>query len=76
MKLGKVMGKVEMKRSTESLREETVLLVEMEGNCVAALDRTGAKPGEQVLVVMSHAAGRYSMEAPSDAVVVAVVKER
>ena len=50
MKLGKVMGKVEMKRSTESLREETVLLVEMEGNCVAALDRTGAKPGEQVLV--------------------------
>ena len=27
-----------------------------------------------LLVVMSHAAGRYSMEAPSDAVVVAVVE--
>lgn len=76
MKLGKVTGKVAMERSTESLREETVLLVEMEGNSVAALDRTGAKPGEQVLVVMSHAAGRYSMEAPADAVVVAVVKEQ
>ena len=74
MKLGKVTGKVAMARSTESLREETVLLVEMEGNSVAALDRTGAKPGDNVLVVMSHAAGRHSMEAPSDAVVVAVVE--
>jgi len=74
MKLGNVTKKVTMTRSAEALREETVLLVEMEGNEVAALDRTGAKPGDQVLVVMSHAAGRYSMEAPSDAVVVAVVK--
>ena len=41
MKLGKVTGKVTVERSTESLREETVLLVEMEGNTVAALDRTG-----------------------------------
>ena len=74
MKLGKVTGNVTMIRSTEALQEETVLLVEMEGNSVAALDRAGAKQGDQVLVVMSHAAGRYSMEAPSDAVVVAVVK--
>ena len=75
MKLGKVTGKVTMKRRAEALQEETVLLVEMEGNAVAALDRTGAKPGDRVLVIMSHAAGKYSMEAPSDAVVVAVVKE-
>lgn len=74
MKLGKVTGKVNMKRRAEALQEETVLLVEMEGNAVAALDRTGAKPGDRVLVVMSHAAGKYSMEAPSDAVVVAVVE--
>ena len=74
MKLGNVTKKVTMTRSAEALQEETVLLVEMEGNEVAALDRTGAKPGDRVLVVMSHAAGRYSMEAPSDAVVVAVVK--
>lgn len=75
MKLGKVTGKVKMERSTQVLREETVLLVEMEGNAVAALDRAGAKEGEQVLVVMSHAAGKYSMEAPADAVVVAVVRQ-
>lgn len=75
MKLGKVTGKVAMKRSAEALREERVLLVEMEGNALAALDRAGAAEGDRVLVVMSHAAGRYSMEAPADAVVVAVVED-
>ena len=74
MKLGKVTGKVKMERSTEALREETVLLVEMEGNSLAALDRAGAKTGDRVLVMMSHAAGKYAMETPSDAVVVAVVQ--
>ena len=74
MKLGTVTGRVAMKKRTEGLQQADVLLVEMEGNSVAALDRAGAVPGDRVLVVMSHAAGRYSMEAPSDAVVVAVVE--
>lgn len=75
MKLGKVTGKVTMTKQAEGLEQANILLVEMEGNSVAALDRAGAAPGDRVLVVMSHAAGRYSMESPSDAVVVAVVKE-
>lgn len=75
MKLGKVTGTVTMTKRAEALRRENILLVEMEGNSVAALDRAGAVPGDRVLVVMSHAAGRYSMEAPSDAVVVAVVRD-
>lgn len=75
MKLGKVTGKVTMTKQVEGLEQANILLVEMEGNSVAALDRAGAAPGDRVLVVMSHAAGRYSMESPSDAVVVAVVKE-
>ena len=74
MKIGKVTGNVSMKKQADCLEKERVLLVEMEGNAVAALDRAGANPGDRVLVVMSHAAGRYSMEAPSDAVVVAVVE--
>ena len=74
MKLGKVTGSVTMKLRAECLKNESILLVEMEGNHVAALDRAGAQPGDRVLVVMSHAAGRHSMEAPSDAVVVAVVE--
>lgn len=74
MKLGNVTGQVTMTKRAKALEQETVLLVEMEGNSVAALDRAGAQTGDRVLVVMSHAAGKYSMEAPSDAVVVAVVK--
>lgn len=75
MKLGKVTGKVTTKKQAQELEQAEILLVEMEGNSVAALDRAGAAPGDRVLVVMSHAAGRYSAETPSDAVVVAVVKE-
>ena len=74
MKLGTVRSTVTMKKQADCLMSEKVLLVEMEGNTVAALDRTGALPGDRVLVVMSHAAGKYSMEAPSDAVVIAVVQ--
>ncbi len=73
MKLGKVTGTIEMKKQAQCLAGEQVLLVEMEGNEMAALDRAGAKPGDRVLVVMSHAAGRYSMDTPTDAAVVAVV---
>ena len=74
MKIGKVTGSVTMKKRAQCLEKETILMVEMEGNAVAALDRAGAKTGDRVLLVMSHAAGKYSMEAPSDAVVVAVVE--
>ena len=74
MKLGKVTGNVTMTKKAECLEKEKILLVEMEGNYIAALDKAGAKTGDRVLVVMSHAAGRYSMETPSDAVVVAVVE--
>ena len=74
MKLGKVTGNITMTKQAECLEREKILLVEMEGSYVAALDRAGAQTGDRVLVAMSHAAGRYSMEAPSDAVVVAVVE--
>ncbi len=75
MKIGKVMKPVQMQQRAVGLENVKVFLVEVEGNEIVALDRTGAKPEDRVLVVMSHAAGRYSMEAPSDAVIVAVVQE-
>ena len=75
MKLGTVTGNVTLKKHAACFDRASILLVEMEGNSVAALDQAGAKPGDRVLVVMSHAAGRYSMETPSDAVVVAVVND-
>ena len=75
MKLGKVTGKLNLEKQIPGLLEEKILLVEMEGSRIAALDRAGAKPGEQVIVVMGHAASRYSMDMPVDAVIAAVVKE-
>ena len=74
MKLGNVTKRVELVQQAVGLENAKVLLVEMEGTQIAALDRAGAKPGDRVLVVMSHAAGRYAMEAPADAVVVGVVQ--
>lgn len=74
MKLGTVTGTVRMKKQAQGYENAQILLVEMEGNAVAALDKAGATPGDRVLVVMSQAAGRYSQETPSDAVVVAVVE--
>lgn len=74
MKLGKVTKHVELLQQAVGLENSKVLMVEMEGTEIAALDRVGAKPGDRVLVVMSQAAGRYSMEAPADAVVIGVVR--
>ena len=74
MKVGNVMKDLKLQRCVDGLQQEKVIQVEMEGNTIVCLDRAGAKPGDRVLVVMSHAAGRYSMETPSDAVVVAVVE--
>lgn len=75
MKVGTVTGTVKMEKRAEGLEKAEVLLVELEGNHIAALDRAGAQVGDRVLLVMSHAASRYCMEMPSDAVVVAVVKD-
>jgi len=38
-----------------------------------AADQGGAGPGDQVLLVMGSAAARFSMEAPVDAAVVAIL---
>lgn len=75
MKLGTVTGQVQLKKTAQPLENARILMVEIEGNDFAALDQAGAKPGDRVLLAMSHAAGRYSAETPSDAVVVAVVQD-
>lgn len=74
MKIGKVMAVADARRKADCLEKETILLVDIEGSTVAVLDKTGAKPDDQVLLVLGHAASRYSMDAPADAVAVAVMK--
>lgn len=74
MKVGTVTREIRLGKTAQELENARILAVDIDGNDIAALDRAGARPGEQVLLAMSHAAGRYSAQTPADAVVVAVVK--
>ena len=40
---------------------------------VAGVDQVGAGPGDQVLLITGTSASRYCMDAPVDAVVVAIL---
>ena len=40
---------------------------------VIASDHVGAGPGDKVLLVTGSVAGRYSMESPTDAAIVAIL---
>ena len=74
MTLGKVMGPMHL-RGAGLLGNQECLLVSVQEHPVAAVNRAGAKPGERVLLVMGPAAAGLCMEAPVDAVIVAVVEE-
>ena len=62
MILGTVTGSV---WATRKIRTDTQELV--------AADQVGAGPGDKVLLVVGNTASRYCMDAPVDAVVVAIV---
>lgn len=74
MKLGTVTGKITLKKQAQGLEEARILLVETEGNALAALDEAGAKPGDRVLLVMGRGASHYCMGSPADAVVIGVLE--
>ena len=75
MKLGVVTRQVAVKKQAACWQEEKILLVELEGSSLAALDAAGAEPGDSVLLVMGNAAAAYCMAAPTDAVFVAVAQK-
>lgn len=75
MKVGKVIGSMETRRRADSLNQQRFVLVHAGGQDMAAVDQTGAKPGEQVLMVTGPAAAKFCMDAPVDAVVVAVIEQ-
>ena len=73
MKIGTVTGSVWSSRKAPCLMGQTFLVVSTtEGDMVAA-DQVGAGPGDRVLLVTGTLAGRYCMDAPVDAVVVAIL---
>lgn len=51
----------------------TFLVVSTGTEELVAADQVGAGPGDKVLLVTGTAAARYCMDAPMDAVVVAII---
>ena len=73
MKIGKVIGSVWATRKASCLSGHTFLVIRTETQELVAADEVGAGPGDKVLLVVGNTAARYCMDAPVDAVVVAIV---
>ncbi len=73
MKIGTVTGSVWATRKAMCLSGHTFLVVKTGTEELVAADQVGAGPGDKVLLVTGNAASRYCMDAPVDAVVVAIV---
>lgn len=73
MKIGTVTGSVWATRKAEGLQGQTFLVVDTLGGTLVAADHVGAGKGDRVLLVTGTAAARFSMEAPVDAAVVAIL---
>ena len=73
MKIGTVTGSVWATRKAEGLTGQTFLVVDTVQGSVVASDLVGAGKGDKVLLVLGEPASKFSMEAPVDAVVVAIL---
>ncbi len=73
MKIGTVTGSVWATRKASCLQGHTFLLVYTGTEELVAADQVGAGKGDRVLLVTGTSAARYCMEAPVDAVVVAIL---
>ncbi len=75
MKLGVVTGAVWATRKAQCLQGQTFLVVDTGAEALVAADQVGAGQGDRVLLVTGTAASRFMMEAPVDAVIVAIVDQ-
>ena len=73
MKIGTVTGSVWATRKASCLARHTFLVVYTGTEELVAADQVGAGPGDRVLLVTGTSASRYCMDAPVDAVVVAIL---
>ncbi len=73
MILGTVTGSVWATRKASCLAGHTFLVINTATQELVASDQVGAGPGDRVLLVVGNTASRYCMDAPVDAVVVAIV---
>ena len=75
MKIGTVTGSVWATRKAQCLAGQTFLVVDTLGGTLVAADHVGAGKGDRVLLVTGSAAARFSMEAPVDAAIVAIIDQ-
>ena len=73
MKIGLVKSSVWATRKAASLAGQTFLVVDTGSDEIVAADQVGAGKGDRVLLVTGTAAARFCMDAPVDAVVVAIL---
>jgi len=73
MKIGTVTGSVWATRKAACLQGQTFLVVNTLGGVLVAVDQVGAGIGDKVLLVTGDPASRFSMEAPVDAAIVAIL---
>ncbi len=73
MKIGTVTGSVWATRKAPCLMGQTFLVVYTGTEELVAADHVGAGKGDRVLLITGTSAARYSMDAPVDAVVVAIL---
>ena len=75
MMIGTVTGSVWATRKAGCLQGQTFLVVDTLRGVVVAADHVGAGTGDKVLLVTGPAAMKFSMEAPLDAAVVAIIDQ-
>ena len=73
MKIGTVTGSIWATRKAPCLGGQTFLVVSTGTEELVAADQVGAGKGDRVLLVTGTCAAKYCMEAPVDAVLVAIV---
>jgi ethanolamine utilization protein EutN len=73
LKIGTVTGSIWATRKASCLSGQTFLVVRTSGEDLVAVDQVGAGTGDRVLLVTGECAARYCMDAPMDAVVVAII---
>ena len=76
MKIGTVTGSVWSTRKAPCLMGQTFLVVQTPEGEVVAADHVGAGNGDRVLLVTGTVASKFSMEAPVDAAVVAILDQK
>ncbi len=75
MKIGTVTGSVWATRKASCLSGQTFLVVSTGTEELVAADQVGAGCGDQVLLAVGTVAAKYSMDAPVDAAVVAIIDQ-